>query len=61
VGLDLCSFHEVTQENRLQGRREVKTAHRNYFLMHLQRMLEEQFDSCLGDTRQFEELLLLIR
>lgn len=30
-----------------------------FFSMHLQKELEEQLASCLGDKEEFEELLLL--
>lgn len=55
----MCSSQK-SQENRLQGRGEVKTEHgKHFFSMHLQKESEEQLDSCSGDKEEFEELLLL--
>lgn len=45
----MCSSQK-SQENRLQGRGEVKTEHgKHFFSMHLQKESEEQLDSCSGD------------
>lgn len=58
-GEEGCVRSEVTGKQITGQRGSEDRTWGPLFSMHLQKELEEQLDSCLGDKEEFEELLLL--